>query len=110
MLRQFIFIGLTLFSLSVFSQSKNSNEIIAEGGAKIKVTPDIATFTLTVEKRDTIEKNAIRLLNIEIDNLIKSLYKLGFTNKTIKISDYDISSSENEQEKKRYTASNILKL
>ena len=110
MLRQIIIIGLTLFSLSAFSQSKNSNEIIAEGGSKIKVRPDLATFTLTVEKTDTIEKNAIKLLNLEIDDLVKSLYKVGFTNKTIKISDYDISSSQNDEEKKKYTASNVLKL
>ena len=110
MFRQIIIIGLTLLSLSAFSQSKNSNEIIAEGGSKIKVRPDLAIFTLTIEKRDTIEKNAIKLLNLEIDDLVKSLYKVGFNNKTIKISDYDISSSQNDEEKKRYTASNILKL
>jgi uncharacterized protein len=110
MLRQIIIIGLTFFPLGAFSQSKNSNEIIAEGGSKIKVRPDLATFTLTVEKRDTIEKIAIKLLDLEIDDLVKSLYKVGFTNKTIKISDYDISSSQNDEEKKRYTASNVLKL
>jgi uncharacterized protein len=110
MLRQIITFGLTLFSLTVFSQLRNSNEIIAEGGSKMKVRPDIATFTLTVEKRDTIEKNAIKSLNLEIDDLVKSLYKIGFTNKTIKISDYEISSSQNDEDKKRYTASNVLKL
>ena len=110
MLRQIFIISLTLLSYCAFSQSKNSNELIAEGGAKIKVRPDIATFTLTIEKKDTVEKNAIKFLNIEIDALIKSLYKIGFTNRVIKIADYNVSSSENEQEKKRYTATNILKI
>ena len=98
-----------LFS-SVYSQTKNDYEIIAEGGAKLKLSPDLAIFTLTVDKSDTIEKNAIKFLNLEIDELVKSLYKIGFTNKTIKISDYDISSSQNDEGKKSYNASNVLKL
>ena len=103
-------LSLTFLFSTVYSQTKNDNEIIAEGGSKIKVRPDLAIFTLTVEKRDTVEKNAIKLLNLEIDELVKSLYKIGFTNKTIKISDYDISSSQNDEDKKRYTALNVLKL
>ena len=102
----------TLLMSPVYSQSKNNGEIVAEGGSKMKVRPDIAIFSLTVEKTDTIEKNAIKKLNIEIDALVKTLYKLGFTNKTIKISDYDISSNSyrDEEDKKKYTASNALKL
>ena len=110
MLKMTLLLGLTFFFSNIYSQSKNDNEIIAEGGSKIKVRPDLAILTLTVEKRDTIEKNAIKMLNLEIDELVKSLYKIGFTNKTIKISDYDISSYQNDNEKKRYTASNILRV
>ena len=110
MLRKFITIGIILISLNANSQSKNNKEIIAEGGAKMKVRPDLVTFTLTVGKRDTIEKNVIKALNTEIDELVKSLFKIGFTNTVIKISDYSITSSQNDDEKKRYTASNILKL
>ena len=110
MLKMTMLLSLTFLFSTVYSQTKNDNEIIAEGGSKIKVRPDLAIFTLTVEKRDTVEKNAIKLLNLEIDELVKSLYKIGFTNKTIKISDYDISSSQNDEDKKRYTASNVLKL
>ena len=51
MLRQIIIMGLTLVSLTAFSQSRNSNEIFVEGGSKMKVRPDLATFTLTVEKK-----------------------------------------------------------
>lgn len=110
LLRIVMFLSLTVLFSTVYSQTKNDNEIIAEGGSKAKVKPDLAIFTLTVEKIDTIEGNAIKILNLEIDDLVKSLYKIGFTNKTIKISDYDISSSQNEEDKKRYTASNVLKL
>jgi len=110
MLKMTILLSLTFLFSNVYSQKKYDNEIIAEGGSKIKVRPDLAIFTLTVEKRDTVEKNAIKMLNLEIDELVKSLYKIGFTNKTIKISDYDISSSQNDEDKKRYTASNVLKL
>ena len=110
MLKTIMLLSLTFFLSSAFSQSKNDNEIIAEGAAKIKVRPDLATFSLTIEKRDTIEKNAIKALNLELDNLVKSLYKIGFTDKVIKISDYDISSSQNGEGKKWYTASNALSL
>lgn len=78
----------------------------------MKVRPDVAIFSLVVEKTDTIEKNAIKNLNVEIDALVNTLYKLGFTNKTIKISDYDVSSNSyrDDNDKKKYTASNSLKL
>lgn len=104
--------SLTFLTSTAFSQTKNTGEIIAEGGSKIKVRPDIAIFSLIVEKTDTIEKNAIKYLNIEIDALVNTLYKLGFTNKTIKISDYDVSSNNyrDDNDKKRYTATNSLKL
>ena len=110
MLKQLILIALTLFSSNVFAQSKITNEIIAEGSSKIKIRPDLVTFTLTVEKTDTIEKDAIKSLNQEIADLVKSLYKLGFTDKTIKISDYSISSDQDNDEKKKYTTTNVLKL
>lgn len=110
MLRLLAILLFGIVTTKASSQQKTSNEIIAEGGAKMKVRPDIATFTLTIEKNDTIERNAIKALNLQTDELIKSLSKIGFTNKNIKISDYDISSSTNDEHKKRYTASNVLKV
>jgi uncharacterized protein YggE len=103
---------LTFLMSTVYSQTKNTGEIVSEGGSKIKVRPDIAIFSLIVVKSDTIEKNAIENLNIEIDALVKVLYKLGFTSKTIKISGYDISINNyrDDENKKSYTASNSLKL
>ena len=112
-LHRLIFLLIFTFLIATaYSQSKNIGEIIAEGGSKIKIRPDLAIFTLTVEKTDTIEKNVIKSLNLEIDALVKTLYKLGFTTQTIKISDYDISSSNyrDEDSRKKYTASNALKL
>jgi uncharacterized protein YggE len=110
MLKHFAIISLTLLSLQAVSQSKNNNEIVAEGSSRIKVRPDLVTFTLTVEKIDTIEKNAILNLNMEIEKLVKSLNEIGISNKSIKISDYNISSSQNDNEKKKYTAINVLKI
>ena len=101
------------FPLIVNAQSKNSSEIVAEGKSSIKITPDIAMIILTVEKQDTIEKNVIVKLNSEISKLIEVLTKLGFNNKTIKIADMDIRSSSNyndDNEKKKYTAINTLKI
>ncbi len=77
----------------------------------MKVKPDVETFTLTMEKRDTSEKRAINKLNIAVESLEKALNKIGFTNSAIRIADYDVSSSLNEQNnRKTYTANNILKL
>ncbi|MGG9960729.1 SIMPL domain-containing protein [Ferruginibacter sp. SUN106] len=100
-----------LFSNSTFSQNKKSAEITAEGSSKIKVRPDMVTFTLTIEKTDTIEKNVIKILNEEVESLSRSLEKLGFQNKAVKVSDYRISSSfDDDRRQKTYTASNVLKV
>lgn len=95
-----------------FCQTKKTGEIIAEGGAKIKARPDIAIVTLTIQKTDTIEKKAMLKLNMESDELVKTLNKIGFTNKMIKISDYTISSNNyrDDEDKKKYIASSELKL
>jgi len=104
--------GLLMIVFSnAYSQSKPDKEIVAEGGAKMKVTPDLATFTLTVEKLDTNEKAAIVHLNKAVDGLISSLSSVGFKNDNIKIASYDISSSiDRDDNKKTYTASNVLKI
>jgi len=86
---------------TIYSQSTSSNEIILEGGAKIKVTPDDATLTLTVEKLDTIEKAAIMHLNQTLDGLVRSLNSIGFKNDHIKIASYDISSSRDREDNKK---------
>jgi hypothetical protein len=113
MLKKNILFCFILYSLSAVGQSKTNGELVAEGTSKLKVKPDIIIFKLSVEKTDTIEKNAIKSLNNEIDDLVKTLYKIGFTNKSIKVSDYNISNSNyqyNDDNKKRYIASNVLKL
>lgn len=103
--------ALALFNINAFPQTKKLAEITAEGSSSLKVKPDIVTFTLSIEKTDTIEKNVISILNEEIESLTKSLEKIGFHNKSIKISDYRISSSfDNDNKQKRYTATNVLKV
>jgi uncharacterized protein len=105
-----VFLILIVVVTSGYSQQQ-SNDIIVEGTAKMKVKPDVATFTLTIEKRDTSEKRAINKLNIAVDGLEKVLNKIGFANRAIRISDYDVSGSLNEQNnRKTYMATNILKL
>jgi uncharacterized protein len=103
--------ALALFNSSALSQTKKLAEITAEGRSSLKVKPDIVTFTLTIDKTDTIEKKVIKILNEEVQSLSQSLEKLGFQNKSIKISDYRISSSlDDDNKQKRYTATNILKV
>jgi uncharacterized protein len=92
----------------LFAQSKPSNEIVAEGAAKMKVKPDVATFTLTVSKTDTVEKNALRDLNKAVNGLVRSLTSLGFRSDNIKIASYDVTSSMDRFRNKEYTATNEL--
>lgn len=107
-----LLLTLPLFYVSSYSQPQlSSNEIIAEGSAKMKVKPDIAVFTLTIDKSDTSEKRAIYKLNVAVDGLGKALNDIGISNSSIKISDYAVSSSYNQQtNRKTYAATNTLKL
>lgn len=110
MKKHFTILAFIIFGLSSFSQnsSQNDNEITAEGYAKTKVKPDLAILRITVEKRDGIEKNSIKQLNEEINKFQKLFIKLGFSEKNIKISDYNVSSNENDNNKKEYIANNTL--
>ena len=109
MKKYFFTFFLSCLTISAFSQLANGNEIIADGTAKLKVRPDIAFFRLEISKKDTSENKAIKKLNKEIDALVKALYSLGFTDKSIKIADFEISSSENDNNTiKTYEAKNSL--
>lgn len=100
----------SIFTAVSFSQTTNSNEITAEGSSRIKVKPDLANFRITIGKQNLVEKNAIKELNEEVEKLQKALFKIGFTEKNIKIADYKISSIENNDSKKEYAAMNILSI
>ena len=100
----------SIFTISAFSQTNNGNELTAEGSSKTKLKPDLANFKITIEKENLVEKNAIKELNEEIEKLQKALFKIGFSEKNIKISDYKVSSNENNDNKKEYTATNTLSI
>lgn len=98
-----------VYTLLSFSQVKNGNELIAEGIAIIKIKPDLAHFQITVTKDNTIEKTAIKELNEEVEKLQNILIKLGFTEKNIRIADYNISKNDYDN-RNEYTATNILSI
>ncbi|MBB1194274.1 hypothetical protein DNC80_11430 [Flavobacterium sp. SOK18b] len=100
----------SICSISTFSQTNSGNEIMAQGSSKTKVKPDLAYLRVTIEKENQVEKNAIKELNEEIDKLQKVLFKIGFTEKNIKISDYKVSSNQNDDNKKEYSATNTLSI
>lgn len=100
----------SICSISTFSQTNSGNEIMAQGSSKTKVKPDLAYLRVTVEKENQVERNAIKELNEEIDKLQKVLFKIGFTEKNIKISDYKVSSNQNDDNKKEYSATNTLSI
>ncbi|MBP4141894.1 SIMPL domain-containing protein [Flavobacterium sp. P4023] len=100
----FIFSFLTI---QTFSQTKSGNELVAEGIAKTKIKPDLANFKITFTKQNTIEKTAIKDLNQEIEKLQNVLFKLGFTEKNVKISEYKISK-DNYENRKEFSATNTL--
>ena len=108
MKKQLIIITFILLTINSFSQTNNGNEITADGIGKTKVKPDLASFRISVEKRNLVEKVSIKELNEEIEKLQKLLLRIGFTEKNIKISEYKVSSSENNNDKKEYTTLNTL--
>ena len=93
----------SICTISTFSQTNSGNEIIAQGSSRTKVKPDSANLRITIEKQNLVEKNAIKELNEEIEKLQKALFKIGFTEKHIKISDYNVSSNKNNENKKEYS-------
>lgn len=97
----------TFFTIQTFSQTKTGNELVAEGIAKSKIKPDLANFKITITKQNTIEKTAIKELNQEIEKLQNVLFKLGFTEKNVKISEYKISK-DNYENTKEFSATNTL--
>jgi hypothetical protein len=50
MQKTFITLCFVALTLVAKSQINSSDEIVAEGVAKLKITPDIAAFLLTMEK------------------------------------------------------------
>lgn len=100
----------SICTISTFSQTNSGNEIMAQGSSMTKVKPDLANLRITIEKQNLVEKNAIKELNEEIEKLQKSLFKIGFTEKHIKISDYKVSGNQNDDNKKEYSATNSLSI
>jgi uncharacterized protein YggE len=100
----------SIFTISAFSQTTSGNEISAEGSARTKVKPDLANFRITVVKENLVEKTAIKELNEEIEKLQKVLFSIGFTDRNIKIADYQILSNENSDDKKEYSVTNSLSI
>jgi len=100
-----------LFSMTSIAQLANGNEIIADGRAKQKVRPDQALLRLVISKKDSSEHKAINKLNKEVDDLVRTLYSLGFSEKSIRIADYEITNSENDDNlTKTYQAKNSLNI
>lgn len=97
----------SFLAIQTFSQTKTGNELVAEGIAKTKIKPDLANFKITVTKQNTIEKTAIKELNQEIEKLQNVLFKQGFTEKNVKISEYKISKDDYEN-RKEFSATNTL--
>nr|WP_315142724.1 SIMPL domain-containing protein [uncultured Flavobacterium sp.] len=108
MKKHFTILAFVLLTLNSFSQNISGNTITAEGSSKTKVKPDLAGFSITVQKRNLVEKISIKELNEEIEKLQNLLLKIGFTEKNIKISEYKVSNFENNNDKKEYTTTNTL--
>jgi uncharacterized protein len=92
----FLFITISLFTNA---QTKNSGEITATGMAKMKVKPDVAVITFTIEKQDRNESVALKNINQEAERLSEILSKSGFGKDQIKVSRYSVSSNTYQEEK-----------
>lgn len=106
--RKFMIFTFLVITLNLFAQNNTGNELTAEGNATTKVKPDLASFRISIEKRNTVEKTSIKELNEEIEKLQKLLLRIGFTDKNIKISEYKVSSYQDNDEKKEYQTTNTL--
>lgn len=108
----FLFILVFAVSFFVIAQPAAITQITAEGQARIKVQPDRVSYTLTVEKTDSIQKNSISLLNEMTRRVTNMLEQIGFASSEIKIGDYRVYGGyyDVERKQKRYTASNTIKL
>lgn len=104
---------LLLFTATAFAQTPvASNELVAQGMAKIKVQPDVVTLKTDVRKRHEDEGEALKALNIEVTAVKQFLLKSGVPDKAIKITDYSINSTDrnngNSEDKKVYNATASL--
>lgn len=108
MKRKFIIFTFLVSTLNIFAQNNGGNELTAEGNAKTKVKPDLASFRISIEKHSLIEKTSIKELNEETEKLQKLLLRIGFTEKNIKISEFKVSSNQDNDEKKEYQTTNTL--
>jgi uncharacterized protein YggE len=98
-------------SAAANAQVKTTHEIVAEGGARVLVAPDVAVLTLTIEKTDTSEQNALSLLNAQVAHLSGLLDRLGFPAGSIHIAEYEVTSERDEESGRKWTtASNALKI
>jgi uncharacterized protein YggE len=110
MIKKVVLFVFFILTTPTFSQADKGSEITAEGSSRFRIKPDLANFRISIDKRDLTEKTAIKELNEEIEKLQKALFKIGFTEKNIKISDYKISSDQNNDDKKEYSVTNSLSI
>jgi uncharacterized protein YggE len=105
-----LFLFFFIVSTSLFAQTSKKNELTADGHAKAMVKPDIAIVTMRIVKHNETEKTALKDLNEQVEKLQKSFTKIGIPDKSIKLSDFRISSDNdyNEESKKEYRAVNTL--
>ena len=108
MKKHFIILTFLLLSISSFSQISNGNEIVAEGISKMKVKPNLASFRISISIKNATEKISIKELNEEVEKLQRLLLKVGFTKENIKIAEFKVSSSENNDDQKEYITENTL--
>ncbi|WP_298221041.1 SIMPL domain-containing protein [Flavobacterium sp.] len=110
-MKNLLFLLLLFLNCSVDAQTNNSNEIVSDGHAVIKIAPDIAILTITVDKDNDSELTAIKDLNTEMQRLQQSLATIGFKKEHIKIAEYTISKDRyNGDEQKKYRATNVLRI
>ena len=85
---------LLLFTATAFAQNAAlPGELTVDGKAKVKIAPDIITFTLDVKKEGKAESDALKELNAELDELQKFFAKSGIPVKQVKISGFTVSSA-----------------
>jgi uncharacterized protein len=109
-MRFLLFVIVTCFTLVSKGQVKSSNQLISTGYAKAKLKPDVAVFEFTIIKENTLEPEALKLLNLGANKLTTILLTLGFNKTQINISGYTLFATENESGRKLFRATNTLRV
>jgi uncharacterized protein YggE len=94
LMKKFLFLLLALCSFTVFSQQRESENLIRVSGlARIAVSPKVGIMNVEVETIDTTMETSIAKLRIETNELFKILKSLNFEIEKVSTTDFSVNKN-----------------